>query len=68
MSGKKVLLNVGTGAVLVSFVFGVYYWTTARVKATDLFASVGSELDEARAIKAGIGASASSGSGSSAKK
>jgi hypothetical protein len=68
MSGKA-LRNAGTGAVLVSFVCGVYYWTTVRVKATDLFSSVGSELDEARAIKAGSGSGAgSSGSGSAAKK
>ena len=56
--------NAASAALLVSFVGGVYYWTTVRVKATDLFSSVGSELDEARALKAG-GASAAAGSSSS---
>ena len=62
---SKSIKNAAAAAVLVSFVGGVYYWTTVRVKATDLFSSVGSELDEARALKAGgaSAAAASSGSG-----
>jgi len=43
--------NVALAGVLLGFVGGVYVWTTQRVKDTDLFAPVASELDEARALK-----------------
>ena len=55
---RKGTRNIALAGLLLSFVGGVYAWTTVRVKATDLFAPVANELDEARALKAGAGAAA----------
>lgn len=48
---KRGIKNVMLGVVLVGFCGGVYAWTTVRVRATDLFAPVANELDEARSIR-----------------
>ncbi len=65
---KRGFKNVILGAVLVGFCGGVYAWTTVRVRATDLFAPVANELDEARAIKSGAAAVVASAAGAQPKQ
>jgi len=51
MGMKKGPRNFLLGSMLVSFVGGVYIWTTTRVKQLDIFAPVANELDEIREMK-----------------
>ena len=44
--------NVLLAGLLCTFVGGVYYWTTKKVKGVDVFAPVANELDEVRKHKA----------------
>jgi hypothetical protein len=55
--------NVGTALALTGFATGMYLWTTQRMKATDVLADLGSELDQVRKLKkeAGVDAGATKG-------
>ena len=57
--------NVGTALVLTGFATGMYLWTTQLMKATDILADLGSELDQVRKLKkeAGVDAGSSAAKG-----
>lgn len=44
--------NIFTGLLLTGFGVGVYFWTTNRMRTTDVLADMGNELDQVRALKA----------------
>jgi len=48
---QKTQKNVLLAGLLCSFVGGVYFWTTKRVKGFDVFSPVANELDEVRKLK-----------------
>ncbi len=43
--------NGVTALVLIGFAAGMYHWTTGRMRATDVLADLGSELDQVRKLK-----------------